>query len=511
MPIHAAMDTRAALGDNAERCDSRSLLLGRFPFQDPGMDEDRLLCFAQISQQSFGAIARTCAAWKVKKDDHRTGMAERLELERKLDATSRLATRQSFVTAAATITHSWLPAAAKPLYARLQSRLMVNMAGGVMENAGLCLDRYGLPYIPGSAVKACARRMVLQALHDWIEVQTAKGGTERPATDDICASCCADFTTPAEMLIAIRLVFGWMESDWDDSKKDGHWKSDLAWACHGVWDIWRDAAQSLCARFNRTPKKPERPWDSLPNFTGSIAFLAAHPNRDPGIELDVVTCHHGEYYQTTNPNAVATDTEEPVPVIFPAIAPQKEGDYFTFPLIPLRGADDKLLKQARTWLAHGLEIFGIGAKTNAGHGGFVASEGVQQAVIAKRKVDAEHLKNEQAKQLETEKQTARAKAKAEAEAVLKAALVGLTPEQQEDKKIELLLAPQFDTKLRAFCKDLRKGGPTEAEKQAIVRALRGPRLSDWQSFKAKATKGDLATVLEAIRALSKTMNLGKMP
>src|ERR1035437_2733694 len=50
------------------------------------------------------------------------------------------------------------------LLAELQSRLMINMAGGVMENAGLCMDRFGVPYIPGSAVKGCARRMAIQSL-----------------------------------------------------------------------------------------------------------------------------------------------------------------------------------------------------------------------------------------------------------------------------------------------------------------------------------------------------------
>ena len=49
------------------------------------------------------------------------------------------------------------------------------------------------------------------------------------------------------------------------------------------------------------------------------------------------------------------------------------------------------------------------------------------------------------------------------------------------------------------------------EKKAIVRALREPRLAYWQTFKTKATKGDPATVDQAIRALSKTLNLGKMP
>ena len=106
---------------------------------------------------------------------------------------------------------------------------------------------------------------------------------------------------------------------------------------------------------------------------------------------------------------------------------------------------------------------------------------------------------------------AEAKARADAKAALAAALEGLTPEQQEDKKLELLSDAQFDAKVRAFCKEPKKGGPTDAEKQAIVRALRGPRLEYWQAFKTKATKGDLATVDQAIRQLSKTLNLGKMP
>jgi len=41
---------------------------------------------------------------------------------------------------------------------KLEARLIVNHAGGVIENAGLALDRNsGLPYIPGSTVKGIAR------------------------------------------------------------------------------------------------------------------------------------------------------------------------------------------------------------------------------------------------------------------------------------------------------------------------------------------------------------------
>lgn len=47
----------------------------------------------------------------------------------------------------------------KRFRATLQARMMVNMAGTVIENAGLCLDRhFGMPYIPGSALKGIALR-----------------------------------------------------------------------------------------------------------------------------------------------------------------------------------------------------------------------------------------------------------------------------------------------------------------------------------------------------------------
>ena len=92
---------------------------------------------------------------------------------------------------------------------------MVNMAGGIMENAGLCLDRFGLPYIPGSAVKGCARRMAIRCLGDAREA-----GTVSPEL--------------AKRLLQIALAFGWGEEDWCAKKKDGYCVSDFAYACGPV-------------------------------------------------------------------------------------------------------------------------------------------------------------------------------------------------------------------------------------------------------------------------------------
>ena len=52
----------------------------------------------------------------------------------------------------------FLPSGAVPIVAKLKERLIVDQAGGILENAGLCLHpHFNAPMIPGSAVKGVAR------------------------------------------------------------------------------------------------------------------------------------------------------------------------------------------------------------------------------------------------------------------------------------------------------------------------------------------------------------------
>ena len=310
MPAFLPADTRQALGDDLRHCNSRSLFQDRFA--DPQATDQT----TPTRKQWFNSL-----------------------LGRKAEAPPSRS--------------SWFPPHAEIIYARLMSRLMVNLAGGVMENANIALDRYGLPIIPGSAVKGCARRMALQALHDWPESPSDE--------DDPTAPCREGFGSAAEMLASIARVFGWTSDDWKLNKKDGYFKSDFAWAVHGNADI-------LAAAKSQLP--------SHESFAGTIAFLSASPDGDPGLELDVVTPHHTKYYQNERGYESAPDTEEPVPVFFPAVRPQAgTTHYFSFPLIPLRLATQAETTQAKRWLQHGLEIFGLGAKTNAGYGWFLTIEG----------------------------------------------------------------------------------------------------------------------------------------
>jgi CRISPR/Cas system CMR subunit Cmr6 (Cas7 group RAMP superfamily) len=268
--------------------------------------------------------------------------------------------------------------------AELQSRLLVNMAGGVMTNAGLCLNRFGVPYIPGSAVKGCARRMALFELGEL--------SLDNPSPEIL-----------AQSLVRIALVFGWAESDWMNGRKkrkragkieDAEPISDFWHAlCVDVGDQSADATRderwkvtsNLAARelfhgIGRKPNNPELPWaPQLPNFASSTAFLPAYPIELPGkdLELDVATPHHKEYYGRKKDHSgrltmpIALDTEETEPVLFPAVVRGVVFRFVTLPLsrIPITPSERNVLnRQANQWLRTGLETMGIGGKTSAGYG-----------------------------------------------------------------------------------------------------------------------------------------------
>ncbi len=371
MPTLMPTDTRAILGDNAEHCESRSLLLDRFVYEHAAMAEARKLHLAQVCPGSFHSIHRIRQAWETRLRDAKAkekgnakafladtaGMARRRQAAGPYDPDKILGARKAFV---AKLTEGEI------LFVQLQSRLMVNMASGVVENAGLCLDRFGLPQVPGSAVKASARRMALVALREWCELgkKPIDGGNP-------CADVSKDYASPAGLLADIAIIFGWSQDDWDKPKT-----SDFAWAAAKQWADVRSQARAQLMDAFQALAPPD-------DFAGAASFMPGYPCQLPAndLELDVLTCHHPDYYsqkkadqgQTIMP--VALDSEQRIlPVVFPAVA---QGVTFQFIVLPLRGlrcslsqSGKKLHSIARDWLHAGLETFGLGAKTASGYGWF---------------------------------------------------------------------------------------------------------------------------------------------
>jgi len=322
-------------------------------------------------------------------------------------------------------------------------------------------------------------------------IQTLLEARESKEADDQLARRLAD----------IALVFGW-----SDKKKDDRFMSDFAYALGDQWPELSIAARHLLPKTD--------------HFAGAVSFLPAYPNQLPAndLELDIVTCHHPKYYQGDAKWPVALDTEEPNPVMFPAAA---ANIIFQFAVLPMRGerdslshAETKLHLLAIEWLRQGLETFGLGAKTAVGYGWFDASKEFNQKTVENETLETARLRRQQeeaAEKLRLERQEEERIKQVQQQ---KQALASLTPAQQEDYKVAQLTPDQFRAKLDGFLTN-----KIEAEKQAVVRALRldaaasGSRRTFWDELKTKAQKkgGKFAQVEQSVRQISKQLNLGKMP
>jgi len=424
--------TRLTLGVGAVLCDSRSLALARF---------------ADLTAPAGGP-----------QPDHRNWMQQAIDKAACPHKTESW--RQLLLTG--------LSLEADDLvFGLLRGRLVVNAAGGIPDHAGLSLDRLtGVPFIPGSAVKGCARRMALQRLR-----------AEPNPSHKI------------ELLLQIVGVFGSSIYDWQPD-------SDFAWACTPFWPATAPVVRQRLGERGRPG----------PNVIGDIRFLPAYPWFSPekDLELDVISCHHPSYYQGKPEMADAPDIEEPMVLFFPAIAP---GHVFAFAL----PGPPRVRPLAAAWLREGLAVLGLGAKTTSGYGWFDTSDAVQAGWREKaRQLQGTELER-QRRERELVARARQEEAASRQAAAQAEAMANMTPQQLEDLKIAQLTLEQFRSKLQSFPRHV--GDKQHLPEQlAIVRALQKDRLAAWDDLKQRAQRGGpWAQAEQAIRQAAKKANLGKMP
>ncbi len=326
--------------------------------------------------------------------------------------------------------------------ATLEGNLIVNQAGGILENAGLCLHpHFGTPYIPGSAVKGVARHA---AWCVWNEEQDEK----------------------KKLAIAneIAAIFGYPTND------DG---LDKYLANRG----WKDKITS-----------------------GAVCFMPAVADTAVKLVVDIVNCHHPDYYAGNVDTAY--DNESPNPQFFPAVA---KGGKFRFTLFPIKGCGEEYLELAKGWLLKAITTNGVGAKTASGYGWF--------------SYDPEEAKREEDRRI---KQEAEARQKAEA----------LAREEEEKRKTQEKAAKRASMTSEDYRDEVlsrwngkkpkqiyKSGDVTQFDKQpdntkkGIVLALQmseGIGADVWKDLKS-GQKGDVAKGEQAIRKYCKDNNMGKMP
>lgn len=343
---------------------------------------------------------------------------------------------------------------------QLEGRLAINLSDSLVQNAGIALDRlFGMPYIPGSAVKGVCRHAALAELKSITDNQERK-----------------------RMLSLFQQVFGTSEVDFK----------------HG------GQLQKFVALMQ---------GDRKLSIKGRVDFLSAHPVTPANITVDLTTVHYPDYYRSGRTEDLSKEKPRPNP--FPVV---ERGARFAFCLVVNRLEDDiqQLLAAARRWLELALTEGGIGAKTGSGYGWFsLPKDGLQQIEEAERLAE-ERKAAEQIKQREREEATARAEEarRAEEERIKEKRAEEerrktMTPESIADEEVAGWNDDAFRARLRNFIR--AKGGPSEELKRAMVRALRSNRSEIWNKWKEQATRGDAAKVADAVRALSRSMSLGKMP
>ncbi len=123
MPHFMTTDVKAAIGETAGRCLNRSLFVSKYPnISHDGSDKEAkrktIDQFSGIKPDPMAFDARNILPFLLIKSGRRC----------------------------------------LRMLSRLQSRMIINQAGGIVENAGLCIDAHlGLPYIPGSSLKGVVR------------------------------------------------------------------------------------------------------------------------------------------------------------------------------------------------------------------------------------------------------------------------------------------------------------------------------------------------------------------
>lgn len=197
----------------------------------------------------------------------------------------------------------------KPLTALCPWRLIIGLGAAHPQETSMTLHHiYGIPYIPGSAVKGITRH--------WAVLKFAE---EKPKRDG------EDFEE------SLKSVSSALEKG-----EDIGINSD---------DIdFKDLIQIF-----GTKKQ-----------AGKVIFLDAYPVDNINLKIDIMNVHYPEYYSGDNPPA---DWQNPNPIKFLTV----ENTKFQFYLL---SRENSLLNIAERLLKEALKEHGIGAKTSLGYGIF---------------------------------------------------------------------------------------------------------------------------------------------
>jgi CRISPR-associated protein Cmr6 len=226
---------------------------------------------------------------------------------------------------------------AKPVW-----RFVVGLGAAHVLETGITLHRlFGLPIIPGSALKGAARTWALLKLAEELGVPILSP-TEAAAKSQ----------TPLEKFEAVILS---QESEREQAALLSQLLQDSTIPDEApIRNLSPQELREKCQPFFEVFGSTER--------AGSVIFFDAIPLEVPEFQLDIMNPHYPNYYKPEkNPPA---DWESPSPVFFLTV----HATPYLFAIAARSEQGNRLLDLAEQWLKGALADLGIGAKTSADYG-----------------------------------------------------------------------------------------------------------------------------------------------
>ena len=220
-----------------------------------------------------------------------------------------------------------------------------------LEN-GITLHRvYGVPYLPGSAIKGLTRWWCLETLAEELGVE--------PVPDQETLKQLHQKKKKSGWELMEEILFAEPPRNEKEQERLQRLYQELAGKAPGV------AAQTSTFEELQEMGQPLRAVFGSQDRRGQVGFLDAFPaalaSGPRGIlEQDIVNVHYQPYY-SDHPEPPA-DYLDPVPCQFLVV---RGGTCFVF---LLHGREPDLVQQAAEWCREALKERGIGAKTAAGYG-----------------------------------------------------------------------------------------------------------------------------------------------
>ncbi len=224
------------------------------------------------------------------------------------------------------------------------TRLVVGLGDeSVYETSVRLLRNYGLPYIPGTALKGIARAYALEKFADE-NLDRLNGKFKTNDFYEIVGRLDKALSEGKDQ--GIKAKFG----------KDEENKLEVSF-------------KELIEIFGTTEKSGKVVFfDALPTVEpeneeeNDNQKKPSNNNLNDPLEFDIMNPHYGPYYQK---GEAPGDWHDPVPVIFLVVKPGVE---FLFGVAPL--GNRELAGKARAILKEALKEHGVGAKTSLGYGRF---------------------------------------------------------------------------------------------------------------------------------------------